>query len=62
MPVAAAALGMRKEALRNDQMQVVPSARHRDVKKTALFLDFRELPASGSIKGVCSSTASTWSS
>ena len=31
---------MRKEPLRNDQMQIVLRARHRDVKETTLFLDF----------------------
>src|SRR6516164_3988181 len=31
---------MREEPLRNDQMQIVLRARHRDVKETTLFFDF----------------------
>jgi len=40
MTVAPAALGMREEALRDDQPQVVLRARHGDIKEAALFLDF----------------------
>jgi hypothetical protein len=39
--VADALLLMRKEALRQDQVQVILRARHRDIEKTTLLLDLR---------------------
>jgi hypothetical protein len=41
MAVAVAALRPRKEALRDDQMQIVLRAGHGNVNEAALFLDFR---------------------
>jgi hypothetical protein len=41
MPVASAFLLMRKEALRQEQVQMILRARHRDIKETALLLDLR---------------------
>jgi hypothetical protein len=41
VPVACAALSMRKEALRNHQVKLVLGSRHGDIQKAPFFLDFR---------------------
>ena len=48
IPVRALAVG--EEALRHDQMEFVPGARHGDIKKTSLLLDFG-VRARGEIRG-----------
>jgi hypothetical protein len=44
MPVFLRALAMRKEALRDDEMQIVLGAGHRDIQKAALLLDLGQVP------------------
>ena len=44
MPIAAAVLLPREEALRHDQVEMVLGARHGDVKQATLLLDFRRGP------------------
>jgi hypothetical protein len=40
MTVTVSALAMGEETLRHDQVQCVPGARHGDIKKAPLLVDF----------------------
>ena len=40
VPVSIASLLVRKEALRNDHVQIIFCSRHCDIEETTLFLDF----------------------
>jgi hypothetical protein len=41
VPIACAALSMRKEALRHHQVKLVLGPRHGDIQQASFFLDFR---------------------